>query len=343
MYQLGICYFLGNRFPEARETFYDVEKRKAGMGSFYLAKTEMKLHHQELAIKYLKDHLSSRYKVPEKQILLDPDLSLLEGTEQWQELWNEKEWYSQSDKDFQEALFMKDHGKELEAINLLIKLEKQGYEKSRVLAEKAGIYTMLENKKAALSAYRSSLKADVRNLDALFRMSEMLLEEGDTEEALEGLNRLIRQEPDRFEAYLLRARARSETGDLSGALEDLDTYITYFPDHPEAYYQKGKIQHVHGRYLDAIKSYNHALELDRGNADYFFARGMTYKATGTLRPAEKDMSMALDLDPLNGSIWFEKAKISQELGDSEDACFCYRKAFQYGVYEAGEIVEKLCK
>lgn len=61
------------------------------------------------------------------------------------------------------------------------------------------------------------------------------------------------------------------------------------------------------------------------------------------RYAEKDMSMALDLDPLNGEIWFEKGKMDEQLGNMDSACYCYRKAMQYGVFEALELINKRCK
>ncbi len=342
LYQLGICHFEVNNNPTAREAFYETERRQKGKGSLYLARTEVRLNHPELALKYLRIHLSSRYKVPEKEILLDEELSRLEGESAWQQLWNEKRWYSQGDMKFQEAQFMKVHGEALEAINLLNKLEKQGYQRSMVQTEKAEVYALLGNTKAAQSELRSAVKSDVRNLDALYLLASYQVEEGDTDEALSGLDRVIRQEPDRFEAYLLRARARSEHEDLSGALKDMELYLTYFPDQPGAWYQKGLIQHAHGKYLNAIQSFNLALEMEQGNAEYYFARGRTYVSTGTTRYAEKDMSMALDLDPYNGNIWFEKGKLSDQLGDRSGACYCYRKAYQYGIFEAGEIIEKQC-
>jgi tetratricopeptide (TPR) repeat protein len=342
LYQLGICYFKINQNPEAWEAFYEVEKRRQGMASLYLARTEVRLNHPELALKYLKEHLSSKYRVPEKEILLDEELSRLEGTRGWQQLWEEKDWYTQEDLDFQEAQFLKENGRELEAINLLNRLEKQGYQSSNVHAQKADIYTRLGNTKAARSELRSAVNSDVRNLDALYQLALIQLQEGDTEDALQGLDRVIRQEPHRFEAYLARSGARSDQGNLEGALEDLDLYLTYFPDNPDAYYRKGLIQHNHGKYLDAIRSFNRALELDRGKAEYYFARGMTYVSTGTTRSAEKDLSMALDLDPFNGETWFEKGKVSEQLGNREDACFCFRKAYQYGVHEAAEVIEKRC-
>lgn len=336
---LGLSYFRLNKIPAAKEAFYEVEKRRKGMASLYLARIEVRLNHPELALKYLREHLSSKYKIPEKEILLDPDLSRLEGNKAWQQLWNEKDWYSESDKEFQEALFLKDHGDALEAINLLNKLEKQNYNRSSVYAEKAEIYSMLGNKKAARSALNSAVKSDVRNLDALMSLSYLQLDNGDLDEAGNALNRIIRQEPDRFEAYLLRATVRSRSDNLRGALEDLDLYLSYFPGSHEVIYQRGMIQYEHGRYLDAIHSFNRALEMESGKADYYFARGLTYASTGTTRYAEKDMSMALDLDPYNGEIWLEKGKLARKLGDLEGACHCFKMANQYGIYEARELME----
>jgi tetratricopeptide (TPR) repeat protein len=122
----------------------------------------------------------------------------------------------------------------------------------------------------------------------------------------------------------------------------VELYLNYFPEDDSAFYRKGLIQFQNGKYLDAIQSFNKSLDLNSGKAAYYFARGRTYAVTGTTRYAEKDMAMALDLDPLNGEIWFEKGKLAESLGTWENACHCYRKAFQYGVFEAGELINKRC-
>jgi len=342
-YQLGICHYTLRHYSAAHDAFYQVERRRKGMASFYLAKTNVRLNHPVQALKYLRIHLGSRYKVPEDKILLDEDLSELQYMTQWQDLWNEKNWYDSGDKDFQEAMFLKKNGSSLDAINLLNRLDKQGYERSRVRSEKAGIYASLGNGKAARSELTSALKSDVRNLDAVQLLARYQVEDGDYEEAMIGLSRVIRQDPARFDAYLQRGRARSLHGDLEGALEDLDLYLFYFPEDDNAIYQKGMIQFSHGKYLDAIHSFNRALHLNSGRAEYYFARGRTYAATGTTRYAEKDMSMALDLDPMNGQVWLEKGKLAQKLGKQQDACHCFKTAYRYGVFEAGKYLEKNCR
>lgn len=341
-YHLGLSFFALKKYPAARDAFYETEKRRKGLGSLYLAKTEAKLNHPEQALKYLRIHLSSRYKEAEHVIILDEDLASLDGMSGWQQLWNEKKWYSTGDKTFQEAMFLKDNGNHLEAINLLNTLEKQGYKRSYIQAEKASIYKELGNEKAARSELRSAVKSDVRNLEALQQLAYYQLEDGAAEDASIALSRVIRQDPAKFHVYLQRAEALSAEGNLKGAMEDMELYLAYFPSDDEAIYRKGKILYQNKKYLDAIQSFNRALELDKGKAAYYFARGMTYASTGTIKYADKDLSMALDLDPLNGEIWFEKGGLMIKLGDRLGACFCYQKAFQYGIFEAGDFLDQHC-
>ncbi len=342
LYYLGLANFSGNNFPAAEQALYEAERRRKGMASFYLAKTEVRLNRPEQALKYLRTHLESRYKRSESEILLDEDLSTLQTHPGWGPLWEEKRWYSEGDESFRQAVFLKESGEHLEAINMLNELEKRGYERSRVQAEKAEIYAELGNEKAARSALRDAVKSDVRNLDALEELARYQVRDRDPQDAIEGLNRVIRQDPARFEAYLLRAEAKGMEQDMEGAMEDMELYLTYFPDDDQAIYHRGMIQYGNGKYLDAIQSFNRALALNKGNPSYYFARGVTYAATGTTRYAEKDFSMALDLDPLNGETWFEKGKVAARLGKVSMACHCYQKAFQYGVYEARDYLDRNC-
>jgi len=341
-YQLGLVLFELHNYPAAQDAFYECEKRRKGMGSFYLAKIETKLNHEQQALKYLRIHLSSRYKISESEILLDEDLSTLQGLPGWQQLWDEKTWYSSPDMEYQEAIYLKKQGDLLGAINVLNKLEKQGYKRSTVQTEKAIIYQELGNLKAASSSLKSAVKSDARNLDALQLLARLQAADGDTEEAVAGLDRVIRQDPARFGAYIQRAEALSISGNYSGAIKDMDLYLAYFPKNDSAIYLKGMIQFAHGKYLDAIQSFNESLALDNGKAEYYYGRGRTYAATGTTRYAERDMSMALDLDPLNGEIWFEKGKVAEQLGKRTDACHCFQKAYQYGIFEAGELLRSRC-
>ena len=343
LYHRGLCYFKELNFRKAYEDFLQVEKKKKGMASFYLAKTEVHLKHPEQAVKYLRIPLSSRYKLPEKQILLDEDLASLEKRSDWRALWNEKNWYNQNDRDFQEAVFLSNHGSYLDAINILNYLEKRKFRKTDVHKMKAELFSELGNERASMSEINSAVESDVRNHAALQMRADKFREAEKYEEALNDYNKLLRLDPASFEAYLSRATSKNETGDLEGALEDVDIYLLYFPERDTAWFVKGQIQYRHKKYLDALQSMNKALDMNKGEPAYYHYRGLIYaNRSGTLQYAEKDFSMALDLDPLNGETWMQKGKVASRLGKPETACHDYKKAYQYGIHEARDFIDKHC-
>jgi len=307
-----------------------------------LAKTEVRLNHPEIAVKYLREHLSSYYKAAEKEILLDRDLSKLESTKAWKSLWQEKTWYTPFDKELQEALYLRSQGDYLQAINHLSKLDQRGFKRSEVNQYLAEIYLDLNNQKAAEEALNKSLNADSRNMESLKLRIDLYLNKGKYEDARKDCDRLLRQAPDAFDHYLVSGRINSILGNYKEAIDRVEFYLQIYPGSHRAYNEKGLIHYHEGRYLDALKSYNRALKSYEGSAEYFYNRGRAYVATGTYNFATKDFSMALDLEPTDPDTWFYKGLSEMEQGDTEKACFSFRKALQYGKHEATAYITKTC-
>ncbi len=342
-FQRGICHFRLKQYDQAIADFLFVNNRRPGMSSLMLAKTEVRLNHPALAIKYLREHLSSYYKTAEKEILLDDDLSELESTKAWKSLWQEREWYTPFDKELQEALYMKSQGNYLQAINHLNELDQKGFNRSEVNQYLAEIYLQLNNQNAAEDALDRSILSDSRNMEALKLRIDLYINKGKYEDARRDCDRLLRQFPDAFEYYLVSGRIHSMLGNYKEALGRVNFYLQIYPGSHRANNEEGLIHYHADRYLDAIKSFNKALKSYEGNAAYFYNRGRAYTATGTYTFATKDFSMALDLDPKDAETWFYKGLAEMEQGDSDNACFSFRKALQYGKHEAAENIRKTCK
>ncbi len=339
----GISYYKLNLFPSANKDFRQVNNRYNGKASLMLAKTELRLNHPEVAINFLREHLSSYYKIAEKDILLDPELSALEGTSAWNNLWREKEWYNHLDNQLQEVRYLMSSGDDLEALNILSNLEKRGSKATLVHQYKSEIYLRNGNEKAALDELSKSVKTDYRNLDARKLRASLYIGREDFTNALNDYKIILRQDPSLFEYYILSAKLMSELNDYKGALNEIGIYQMLFPSNDNAYFEEGNIHFAHGKYLNALTCYNKALALNEGIAEYYYARGISYAATGTHLYAVKDFSMSLDLDPLSADTWFAKGLTDMALGDNSAACFDFRKAAQYGIFEARSYVGKLCK
>lgn len=342
LYHRGLCNYQLKLYDHAIADFIYVNKRRSGVGSLMLAKTEARLNHNELAVKYLREHLSSHYKVPEKEILLDQDFAGLESSAAWKSLWREREWYTPSDKDLQDILYMKSKGDYLEVINRLNALDQKKYKRSLVNQLLAETYLQLDNLKAAAEALDRSISADTRNMEALKLRIDLHTMKGDFEKAVKDCERLLRQSPDEFEYYLVSGRINSRVGEYEKALKSVNLYLRFYPVSDKAYSELGLIHYNKGKYLEALKSYNRALSINDGNAAYFYNRGRAYIATKTYNYAIRDFSMALDLDPVDPEIWYNKGLADLELGNRTSACFSFKKAFQFGKYEASEYIRKIC-
>jgi tetratricopeptide (TPR) repeat protein len=342
VFNRGVCFFELKRYNDAREDFIYVNRKRNGMASLMLAKTEAHLNRPELAVKYLREHLGSYYKLPEKDILLDKDLALIESSDAWMSLWREREWYSPYDQELQEIIYLKERGDYPEAINRLRDLEKKGFRKTIVQQQLADLYRRSGNKKAALDAANKAISADSRNTEALKMRIGLLVEQEAFEDAARDCNQLLRQVPDAFDYYLVSGRVHSRLGAYDAAVNSVNTYLSLYPGSHAAMNELGEIHFAAGKYLDALSSFNKALELDKGTAAYYYNRGRTYAATRTHMYAEKDFSMALDLDPLNPDIWFAKGLTDLELGNMNTACFDFRNALRYGKYEAREYLDRHC-
>lgn len=342
IFNRGICYFELKEYNQAIGDFIFVNKRRSGMASLMLSKTETRLNHQELAVKYLKEHLSSSYRLPEKEILMDEDFIRLENNNSWKSLWKEKEWYTSNDKKLAEAVYLKINGEFPEAINLLKDLEKRGFKRTLIYQYLAEIYIENGNTKLALENLESAIKADSRNMEALKQRIDLLTSLQEYEKAKPDCDRLLRQSPEEFEYYLVSAKINSKLGAYNQGIEEVNFYLELFPNSDKAYNELGLINFENGKYLNAIKAFNRSLELDKGRAEYYYNRGKVYAATKTFKYAEQDFSMSLDLDPKNAEAWYEKGKVDLELGKKDSACFDFKKAAQYGKFEAREFVERLC-
>ncbi len=341
-YNLGLCFYATRQYNEALEEFLKVNRSRRAMASYMLAKTETALNHPEIAVRYLREHLSSPYKLPEKEILLDEDLDRLQESKAWKELWREKEWYNQYDKMLQEALYLKSNGDIPEAVNLFNELIKKGVNRSEAYQHLAEIYLESGNGKAAADAIDKAISADSRNIEALKIRIGMAIDEEDYAAAAYDCRTLLIRVPDEFDYYLVSAEMENKAGNPKRAMEDADLYISVFPDSARGYNTRGLINYQNGKYLNALASFNKALEMDKGKAAYYFNRGRTYAATKTYKYADRDFSMALDLSPSDPEIWFDKGLTDLALGMKEKACFDFRKALQYGKFEATDYIRSNC-
>lgn len=343
LYLRGIIFSELNLNEKALQDFAECEKLQKGMASFPLAKTYARLGDVDQTLSYLELNLKSPWKVSEKEIFMDKDFSSLEESELWKKFWNNSNYYTAYDATLTEADYLIKTKKYAEAADLLSNELKGGFRKPPLYAKRAEVYLALGNYKLAQSDLTAALDGDRRNAELYTKRADTEMMMGKYDLALEDYNLSLKYNPDQFDVYLKRATAHSKNDKYEEAVKDILFYQKYFPEDAEAFYLAGNIHKEKGKYFDALKNYNECLKRDQSKAEYFMGRGESYMATRTYRYAYNDFSMTLDLDPTNAYAYFLKAKASLQLGDKESACYSLKKAYQYGYYEAQDLINKNCK
>lgn len=339
---IGKIYFEMNNNNEAIKHFLIVEKKQFGRASFMLVKAYARLEEIDKAIEYLEIHLKSKYKLPESKILLDPVIQELDNNRLWIDFWKNNNSYTGFDETIASINYLIKTKEYIEAINLINESLKKAYRKSPLLALRAEVYDKLENFSLAIDDLNNAIPSDKRNPGLYLFRAKVLMKDKKYKSALKDLDIALKFTPENFSIYPIRAMAAQKTGFLDHAQSDMDFYLKYFPEDDNAWYSYGEIYKSEGLYFDALKCFNKCLSLDKTKAEYYLSRGETYYNTRTYKYANNDLAMALDLDPRNATAYFFKGQTSLKLGDQEHACYCFQKAFEYGMRESYNEMIKYC-
>lgn len=171
---------------------------------------------------------------------------------------------------------------------------------------------------------------------------------GDLECAISDVTLRIRQFPEQFDLYLLRARLLRKKGDCDSAISDLSIYISKNADQPrqkaEAFNERAFCLKDLERYDDALRDNDEAVKLEPGNAGSLANRGETHGNKREWQLALNDLNSALKLEPDNSFAlatrgwiyrWMQNDKqafadFNKAIGiDPTNAIAYYRRAFSY--------------
>ena len=211
---------------------------------------------------------------------------------------------------------------------------------ARVAVEVAEFYRMIKDADTAKQWYRAAIKKDPNFWSARLPLSRLLLEQGQTEKALDLLER-SRQEgvkDVRLSAYLADAYRQSKLYDK--AIDEINKVIEKVPkkknkERAEYVFIRGRIYFDRGNYETALEDFNEAYTLDTRYHDAYFYVGRTKLAQDDASTALKIFRHVLDYQPNNGEYRFFMGQVLEGEKRLTQALEEYRKVTEvdpgYGV------------
>jgi tetratricopeptide (TPR) repeat protein len=108
-----------------------------------------------------------------------------------------------------------------------------------------------------------------------------------------------------------------ENGNLEESIEEIKRLIENNPEEGYNYYMMGHVLSCKGEYDSAIKEYNRAIELDPKNPAYHFLLGTILSKKGQFGSASEEYELAAKLNPpvlLAKEIYERKTKTEKRIG-----------------------------
>jgi tetratricopeptide (TPR) repeat protein len=186
------------------------------------------------------------------------------------------------------AILYTDEGDTSHALQVLSSVPDAG-RSAKLYSALGATYEQRKDYKSAIDAYKKAIMLDRDNLDAIRGLAENLLNDGQTDAALEQYKVIADANPEDAQTYLRIAEIYRRQGKYDQALENLKKAETMVPDSMEVPYNIAAVYQAQGRFDDAVKLLQDLLkktekadpggsQADRNNRAIFVERlGMVYR------------------------------------------------------------------
>ncbi len=172
-------------------------------------------------------------------------------------------------------------------------------------------YEQQKDYKQAVAAYRKSTELDHDNLDAVRGLAQNLMNDSQTDAALEQYKVIVEADPSDAQTYMRIAEIERRNGKFDQAMDSLKKATAIVPDSLEVQYNIAVIDEAQGKYDDAIQILTQLLQktehsedeysiADKNNRAVFLERlGTIYREANKTQLAVETFRRMLDLGDEN--------------------------------------------
>lgn len=173
--------------------------------------------------------------------------------------------------------------------------------------------------------YAKAFILDENFIDALYSLACVKLDLEEYESAIKDFTSVIKQVPDNYKTYMLRASAYKAIEQFTNALTDYSTAILIEPS-ADNYFNRGAFLMDIKYYQDANNDLTKSLRLNRNNAFAHFYRGASNLFIGKFNDAVSDFSEAIKFDALDFDAYLGLAMAQLKINDIPNAKVNFDKA-----------------
>jgi tetratricopeptide (TPR) repeat protein len=182
----------------------------------------------------------------------------------------------------------------------------------------ARLYRFQNKHDEAEKILRQALAHDPDNGPALEQLSQLLIDQGRSQDAIDLLSRAAGDtaSPD---IYDLLGDAYAQAKDYAKAEQAYREAVKGDPDDPGHRHGLAQALTEEGKYAEALEQYNKLTELEPGTAENFLRAAQLYRRLGKFNEAAASLERAKQLAPGMLEILYNEALVDEDQGHFEDA------------------------
>jgi tetratricopeptide (TPR) repeat protein len=294
------------------------------------------------AISFLEKNMKSKFKVREKEVLLEKDFNRISNTPEWKQFIR-NDWYTSAETSISEIEYYISLGRTVEAKEILNRL-KIGYPEDQKLFYLESLILYVEgNYEKAMAILSPLVEAEPYNVDFLSLSAKTRFAAGNYSGAAKNYQDLMEIGYSDASLLLKLAECYKEVLDYDKAISYVEIYLSLYPSNTNALDLAGTVERASGDYAMALRYFSRCLDENSDKPNLFNDRADTYFMLKSWELAANDYGMALDLDPGNAQSWLNKGIAHFNLQQTETGCYCLKMALKMGSEKALPLLEKNCK
>jgi tetratricopeptide (TPR) repeat protein len=150
------------------------------------------------------------------------------------------------------------------------------------------IYIRLNNDIMGKKELEKALLKDKKLIEPRLALADLLIRNGNTQEAMNHVNIVISMDDRNTQAYLLRSKIYKKDLDYPNSINDVSKTILIDPANPEYYLIRGQYYQEFNQHTNAITDFSKYISLKADNPDAYFARAKSYEEIQNLEKAMAD-------------------------------------------------------
>ncbi|WP_414625156.1 tetratricopeptide repeat protein [Calothrix sp. CCY 0018] len=203
-------------------------------------------------------------------------------------------------KDTENAKLCLEKVKQLQPRKQEVIVEKPLLQTTPLISQQDYFTSLLEkaekgNTREALEDLNWVLRADAQDGKAYCCRGVVYCKQGKYRKAIADFNTALQLNFEDAAVYRNRGKARLQIGDNQGAIADFNQALIIQPEDDLIYVARGNAYQTIGHYLGAIEDYNQALEINSKSATAFYNRGLCNIRMEELPQASNDFQQAASI------------------------------------------------